>query len=180
MMTQDEMIATLEIQQLLFRYCRGVDRGDADMIRSVYHAGARDSHGAYDGSGEGFADWLVPRMDAVPIVGQHHITNMLIDVAGDEAGGESYFIAYQPDIMEDTGQPALAIAGGRYLDRFSRRDGAWKIVDRQVIFDFSFAPQAREVWRAHATFPTGGRREGDPSFGFFDTPPGNRKAELND
>lgn len=45
-MTPGEISAHIEIQQVLFRYCRGVDRGDKELLRSVYHPGATDNHGS--------------------------------------------------------------------------------------------------------------------------------------
>jgi len=36
-----------EIRDALFRYCRGIDRGDAAMMRSAYHADAIEHHGDF-------------------------------------------------------------------------------------------------------------------------------------
>ena len=33
------------IRDVLARYWRGIDRGDADLVRSTYHPDARDAHG---------------------------------------------------------------------------------------------------------------------------------------
>ena len=84
-MTPDEALAHIEIQQVIYRYCRGVDRGDAALIASVYHDDAMDHHGAWQGRGKDFGDYLVPAMDGSPLSSQHHITNSLIEVAGDTA-----------------------------------------------------------------------------------------------
>jgi hypothetical protein len=172
-MTSDEATAIVEIQQLLFRYCRGVDRGELATLKSVYHPNAHDHHGAFVGLAEAFADELVPKMDKAGIVGQHHITNVLVEVDGDRGVGESYFLAYHPTELAGAAGEGLAVAGGRYLDRFERRDGVWKITDRRVIFDFSVAPENRTPWRAHQSFLVGGRREADPSHGFFDAAGGS-------
>jgi hypothetical protein len=161
----DELTAHIEIQQVLYRYCRGVDRGDAAMIASVYHPEAIDRHGSWSGLGKDFGGYLVPNMDATPLIGQHHITNTLIQVHGDEAEVESYFVAFHPE-TRDSG-PAHAVVCGRYLDRFAKRGGAWLIADRQVVIDVSRAP-AREVdWPGAGFFPAGGRRETDPSATHF-------------
>ncbi|MDB5446065.1 MAG: hypothetical protein JWQ97_1382, partial [Phenylobacterium sp.] len=32
----EELAAHIEIQQVLYRYCRGVDRGDVALLASVY------------------------------------------------------------------------------------------------------------------------------------------------
>ena len=48
-----------EIRQLLYRYARGVDRADIDILRSVYAEGGTDRHGLFDGPGEDFAGVVV-------------------------------------------------------------------------------------------------------------------------
>ncbi|MCK9470111.1 MAG: nuclear transport factor 2 family protein, partial [Porticoccaceae bacterium] len=54
-----EMLDRHKIYQVLTRYCRGVDRGDAALIKSVYHDDAIDDHGMFKGLGKDFADWIV-------------------------------------------------------------------------------------------------------------------------
>lgn len=165
-MNIEQISAYIEIQQLLYRYCRGVDRGDKALLASVYHDGAQDDHGSFKGSGADFAVWIVDEMDKSHTLGQHHITNMLIEVDGDTAKGESYFIAYHPSEVPGTGKESLALAGGRYLDCFEKRDGAWRITDRKVVIDFTRAPDPRNPWEAEPFFTQAGRREADPSHGF--------------
>ncbi len=156
----------IEIQQVLYRYCRAVDRGDEALLRSVYHPGAIDRHGAFEGSGEAFAAMLVPLMDGAPRVGQHHITNILIELRGDTADVESYFLALHPLGDAATGAASHVPVTGRYLDRFARRDGEWRIVERTVVLDWSATPLGWTPWAAQGDYPQGGRRESDPSHGF--------------
>jgi len=160
-----EVAAHIEIQQVLYRYCRGVDRGDAAMIASVYHPGAIDRHGAWSGPGKSFAEYLVPNMDKAGRVGQHHITNALIEVRGDEARVESYYIALHPETRE--GGTGHVLVCGRYLDRFARRDGAWLIDDREVMVDVSRPLTDVADWAGAANFPAGQRREADRSAELF-------------
>jgi hypothetical protein len=155
----------MEIQQVLYRYCRAVDRGDEALLRGVYHPGAIDRHGAFEGSGDAFAAMLVASMDAAPRVGQHHITNILIELDGDGADVESYFLALHPLGDASTGEASHVPVTGRYLDRFERRDGVWKIADRTVVLDWSAGPFAWSRWSAQGNYPQGGRREKDPSHG---------------
>jgi len=160
-MSPQEVAAHLEIQQALYRYCRGVDRGEPETIASVYHPDARDRHGAWEGLGRDFAAYLVPQMDAVPVVGQHHITSILIELAGAEAEVESYFIAFHPEAGPDG--PRFVQVCGRYLDRFERRGGAWRIAARQVVVDIARVLDDAPTWPGAARFPAGGRRDADPS-----------------
>jgi hypothetical protein len=154
----------IEIQQVLYRYCRAVDRGDEILLRSVYHPEAVDRHGAFEGTGEAFAAMLVASMDKAPRVGQHHITNILIDLNGDVAEVESYFLALHPLGDMETGEASHVPVTGRYLDRFERRDGVWKIADRTVVLDWSAAPVEWAPWVAQNDYPQGRRRNDDPSY----------------
>lgn len=156
-----EIGAHLEIQQVLYRYCRGVDRGDAALIASVYHPDAIDHHGAWFGVGKDFGAFLVPNMDVTPLTGQHHITNALIELHGDEAEVESYFVAFHPETTE--AGPGYALVCGRYIDRFARRNNVWLIADRQVVIDISRTLDRQPDWPGAAQFPRGARREADPS-----------------
>lgn len=166
----EQLADTIAIQQLLYRYCRGVDRGDRALIASVYHADARDDHGGFKGLGSDFANWIVDAMDQNRMIGQHHITNMLIEVDGDVAHGESYFLAFHPDAViageGDVGGEGLSFSGGRYLDRFEKRGGAWRIADRRVVFDWSRAPEPPSPWSAATGALHGARRADDISHGF--------------
>ena len=162
----DELSAHIEIRQVLMTYCRGVDRGDEALIASVYHEGALDKHGSFQGTGADFAPYIVNSMDQSPIQGQHIINNVYIDFDGDEAKVESYFIALHPYPGAD-GQYTLAFVGGRYLDDFAFRHGRWAITDRSVVFDWTRDTLPGDEWAASAVFPQGGRREADPSHAFF-------------
>lgn len=165
-MTLDELAAHESIRQVLYRYCRGVDRGDVATISGVYHPDAVDRHGPWSGPGREFADYLVPSMDQ-SATGQHHITNMLIELDGASAAVESYFIAFHPQPPEE-GEARHVLVAGRYLDRFEQRDGQWLIAERTVVIDVS-RPLAADVadWVGAASFPSGARRGDDLSAAFF-------------
>jgi ketosteroid isomerase-like protein len=158
-MDLDDVIAELEIRRSLYRYCRGVDRGDAEMIASAYHEDADENHGAFRGTGREFAAFLVPLMDGAPETSQHQVTNVLIQRDGDSANVESYFIAFH---AQDEG--GRAFVSGRYLDRFERRGGDWKIVQRHVIID---ADGPATLGMDLSQYPRGGRREADLSHGWI-------------
>ncbi len=157
-----------EIHQVLMRYSRGIDRGDPEMIASVYHEGAVDQHGPwrFTNAKRELPELTIPRLDALQGVAQHHITNYLIELDGDGAAVESYFIAFQPTKLDD-GSEVLSLLGGRYLDRFERRSGCWAIVERSVVIDWSRHNMPGEDWPAAKLFPPPGRREADPSHELF-------------
>jgi hypothetical protein len=134
----DDLAAKEEIRQAMARYSRGIDRRDEALLQSVYHEDSTDDHGwglAAGGwdiaalvrrDGKGFPDeWKLTSH----FLGQH-----LIDVAGDEAVSEVYFIA--TNIIEHDGRDWAQVSSGRYLDRWERREGQFKIAHRQVIYDW--------------------------------------------
>ena len=162
----DEVTSRAEIMDVLWRYCRGVDRGDVNLLKSVYHPDAIDDHGTYNGPGDGFAEYIVSAMDRPDIVGQHHITNVNFEFDGDVAKVESYYLAFQPVTIEG-GPNEIALVGGRYNDIFERRDGKWLISHRRVLGDFSRDRLSGPSWPRATNFPQGARREADPSQGFF-------------
>ena len=165
-MTTDELITREEIRDVLYRYCRAVDRGDRELLKSVYHADATDNHGTFRGSGMEFADHIVDAMDEVNHVGQHHITNILMEIEGDAAAVESYFLAFHPWFSSSAGGQHNFV-GGRYLDRFERRLGRWRIARREVVIDWSRAELPGGDMPGLQEFTRGGRRQDDFSANWF-------------
>ena len=56
----------LQIQDLIYRWCRSIDRLDFDAMRSVFHPDATDTHGAYDGGVDGLIEWIRERHRTIP------------------------------------------------------------------------------------------------------------------
>lgn len=63
----------------------------------------------------------------------HNICNVLIEVGGDIARCESY-VTVIVRIPQD-GRAVDWTHAGRYVDRFERRDGEWRIAYRTVVYD---------------------------------------------
>jgi hypothetical protein len=128
------LLAQREIEDVLHRYCRGIDRLDLEAVRDCYWPDATDSHGGFAGTRDEFVDWvakLLPRFEST----MHFLGNVLIEVAGDAAVAESYALAFHrsPDP-----RPSLnLVVGVRYVDRFERRRGAWKIARRVCVTEWS-------------------------------------------
>lgn len=122
------------IRDCLHRYCRAVDRMDEACLRSVYWPDATDRHGPYQGSASGFIDWALDKLQGGPR-GVHMLSNILIDLRGDVAGVESYFQALQCD-RDPQGQPRESVLVGRYIDRFEKRHGEWRVAQRTVVYDW--------------------------------------------
>jgi hypothetical protein len=129
-LTVDDLLARHEIADVILRYARGVDRLDFDLVRSCYHPGAYDDHGSFKGDVDGFiamCEKFLPKWSAT----QHFMGNMLIEVDGEVAKAETYAVAYHRR-QDDDGTGKDDVFGIRYVDRFERRDGDWKIAYRVV------------------------------------------------
>ncbi|SHK53048.1 SnoaL-like domain-containing protein [Pseudonocardia thermophila] len=156
-----ELLARQEIQDVLVRYCRAVDRGDLALLRSVYHPDATDDHGIFSGNAHEFAEWLLAQPGRDALVTQHHLTNSTVLVEGDSARAETYFVA----VHRRPGPPVeVGLFGGRYVDRLERRDGVWRIASRVVVHDWSRYASAGEEWPGLESFARGGQAPDDPGW----------------
>ncbi|MBL8554849.1 MAG: nuclear transport factor 2 family protein [Phenylobacterium sp.] len=141
--TLDLLAARAEIADVVNRFCHMVDRHRWELIDDVFHA---------DGASR-FLDAVrtIPQMEQSgrttlgPLSATHHQTgNMLIRVEGDTAWAETYVIAFHavPTSAPAGGfwggrdAPYEGVAGGRYVDRLERRDGRWKIAERQTLVEW--------------------------------------------
>jgi hypothetical protein len=129
---RDELVDREAIRDCLARYCRGVDRFDADMLRSVYWPEAIDDHGIFEGTVEEFIAWSEPQLRAA---GQfvHMIGNSLIRIEGSTAKVETYFWAV---LTNPGGSGRDLLHAGRYMDQFERRGDEWRIAARLVAIDW--------------------------------------------
>jgi len=147
------------IWDCLMRYTRGVDRLDADLIRSAFWEDGHDSHGQMDGSPENFIETWMPtqaRREAC----QHSVTNHAVEVDGDVADAETYFQV----AIRNSGSDTLELVGGRYLDRYERRAGEWRIFTRLVVLDWQCRADASGMDRRLAGSHRGSRDRQDPSY----------------
>ena len=164
----ERLLSKQAIAEVLYRRARAGDRSDAELAHACYHPGATERHGVFDGLATDFIDvasFTRPRPGS-PIKGMHHVvTNILVDFKDDEdAFVESYHVAWCQ--MTDGTDATI---GGRYLDRFARRDGRWAIAHRDVIFDWSrVEPETEKFWAKHpaADFLYGKRGPDDPLYNY--------------
>lgn len=154
-----ELIARERIRDVIYRYCRGIDRRRFDLVRSCYHPDAIDLHGAYQGGVDGFIDY-VERQLATYEMTQHMIGNMLIEIDGDRARVESYVHSIHripPGGRHDVARDFWV--GLRYVDDFERRDD-WRIAHRVCVLDWTRTdPVPAGGWR-FTDVDVIGRRDG--------------------
>jgi hypothetical protein len=145
------------IERVLRRYCRGVDRAEVETLKSVFHPDAINEDRGSVTNAHAWAEVVIPTLRAMFTGTMHHITNFDIQLDGDRAVSESYYIAYH-QLREDEAL-LIAFAGssyvermraagrldgsheyigkGRYFNRWERRDGAWRMTLRIATFEFN-------------------------------------------
>lgn len=129
------LVSTEAIRQVIFRYCRAIDRRDRQLLASVYWPDAKESRSSdFQGDSEGFLNWVFALLDGMERT-QHFIGNTLIEVDGDKARAESYFRAYHR-IRGGKAAWTDEFVSGRYIDRFECRGGEWRIAERVVGLDW--------------------------------------------
>ncbi|GCE41164.1 nuclear transport factor 2 family protein [Rhodococcus sp. USK10] len=156
-----------EIHDVLMRYCRGVDRCDESILKSVYHHDSYDDHGYWRGNGHEFASFVAKRLMAANLSTTHSVTNVLIDIDGDSARSESQVMV----TLVRRGEPTVVdLMGARYLDKLTRRDGVWRIAERTVVLDWHKCEQWQDGDSPMPLddFRRGGRGSDDPLYDFLD------------
>lgn len=126
-----------DILDCMSRYTRGADRLDRNLLLSAYHEDATDDRGAFTGGREARIDWLLKFLETLGHT-SHHISNFTIEIDGDVAHAESYVLT---TLMPKDGS-TVTLGGARYIDRFERRCGEWRIAHRESVMDFSFTVPA--------------------------------------
>ena len=148
-----------EILDCLNRYCRGLDRLDPELIASAYHPDAVDNHYTFVGGVEAFVPYAI-EIESRFHATHHGITSHNCEIDGDTAHSESY--VYWNLRRKD--RETVTCGGGRYVDRFERRNGQWRIAVRRVFMDWSFEVSA-EAWnKDRHWFIVGSRDRADASY----------------
>jgi len=153
------------IRECVYRYSRGVDRLDADMVRSAYWEDCVDNHMGFVGNAEEFIAWSFPIMGAMD-QSQHYISNILMTINGNSADAESYFYGFHR-ITTPEGEKNDVVGGGRYLDTMEKRGEEWRIMKRMVVTDwFRQYPDSADWSQGMLGIPIdpGGRYPDDDSY----------------
>lgn len=150
------------IAEQLHNYARAMDRIDHALGYAVWHEGGTADYGPmFQGTGRGFIDWVCETHRTM-IAHAHLISNIRAEVQGDQAVSEAY--VHVNLRFESEGRLKQVVGFGRYLDRWSRRDGRWAIDHRVYVQDFDdirdAGPQIVEPW--------GKRDRTDPSYALFE------------
>jgi hypothetical protein len=191
---ESDMADKLEIREALERYARGLDRRDLEMALSAFHDISHVEHGHFRGSGHDWVRFVLssPPIDRIGIGSadpaldvvesqQHHVTNQLIELHGDMAYSEAYFLQYT--LTNRGGQRLLSSVGGRYCEQYERRGGQWRIVERQALRDWDSVTPIITRFPKWEDSPQGARDRTDATYwhgeaGIPPGPPTSRAADV--
>jgi len=131
-----------EVTNALVRYFRGVDRDDDELAFRPSMGDAIRHHGTTTVSVP--EQSKLAQQARISTSSMHCLTNVVIHVDHGTALDESYVLRLnynEPESAdlqaEPAGEATVELFGGRYFDRFERRDGEWKIAERAVVLDLS-------------------------------------------
>jgi hypothetical protein len=154
-----EMLDKQEIVEQIYNYGRSMDRLDHALGKAVFHPEAVADYGEqmYQGTGWGFVDMALGAHLGY-LSHSHQFSNILIQVDGDAAASETYGdVTLRRRDADGVFQDIRNL--GRYVDRWTRRDGVWRILHRQYVHDFD------QSGPSTGQFETRGRRDRrDPSY----------------
>ncbi len=120
------------IREVANRYSHGVDRLDADCMRSAYWPEAIDDHGVFVGNAWEFVDRVVSTHEKWAWT-MHATTNHMIELGGDgvSATGQLYNVS----TLMSADRTTINTWYGRYLDRYEKRGDEWRIIHRVCVHE---------------------------------------------
>jgi hypothetical protein len=121
-----------DIVDCLTRFGRGMDRFDRELFLSAFHTDAVIAAGPFVGGPDALYDWAAALHNLGQLATHHNLLNHTLDINGDVAHSELYYLFVGRNRDETNW-----MAGGRYIDRLERRDGAWKIALRTNVIEWS-------------------------------------------
>lgn len=129
-----QLVAEHGIRQAINSYMRAQDRLLPELHLSAFHADAWVDCGLFAGPAADFVDFA-QRFLADCDASQHMISQADIQVEGDTARGEVYFLAHHR--ITENGEKKDLFVAGRYHDEYACRDGRWAITRRKEIVDWA-------------------------------------------
>ncbi len=138
------------VAHILYDYARANDRVDEALLRGCFWAESLHHHGGFNGKSSDFIGFALKILRTVKYTA-HHISNVAVEVKGDQALSECYYFAHHRRDAKTGGGEEDAFFEGRYIDRLERRAGAWKIIQRRGLSDYTVvepAPTPFASWPA--------------------------------
>ncbi len=117
------------ITAVLHGYCRHVDLAHPGEVAALFTVDCLFDYGhgrVFEGR-EALGALLADRLGAYENT-SHHLSNVAVDIDGDEAHAESYIYAFH----RSAGGGDAVHVWGRYYDRLVRTDAGWLIAHRRI------------------------------------------------
>jgi len=171
---EQSLIDRQNIADQIARLARGVDRLDLDVFTTHFDDSMTMAFGSIEVPGStfvGMSSGDAPNRYAT----QHAVSNVVIAVDGDEALSSTHLfgvISYRPGFgpafikERNSATGGLLFSGCRYLDRWQRVTGGWRLVRRDLVQEWTgrFDNTAMADFAASPA-SVGTRDLGDPSYG---------------
>ncbi len=129
----------IAIEDVLARYCRGIDRCDAEELAAVFTDNARIDYGDGAKPRDQTIAELMQGLGTMHLT-QHNIGNVICRIDGNRAKAETYCVALH--ILPGEAGDSELVVGGRYLDTLAKVQNAlgaheWRIAERLYIMDWN-------------------------------------------
>jgi hypothetical protein len=158
--SMDERADRQAIYDVVLRYCRGIDRLDMDLVRSCYHPDGIDHHTGFEGERDDYITWVEAQLRKL-VSTMHMVGNHAVSISGDVATSETYGTAFH---LGDAAKGTESFTTGyRWVDRFERRDGEWRVTERFALREWTRAEPDQRPGDPKES-PTGSRDKNDPSY----------------
>lgn len=142
------MTGTLEdreaIRDVIAAYAHALDRRRWGMMESLFHEDAQFQFGTVLGDWRGFVEQARAIIDPC-LATQHQLGQVLFGFESDAiCHTETYMTAMHtippgypaPEVFPDKGKIYSAVIAGRYVDRFEKRQGEWRLAQRTGLYDW--------------------------------------------
>jgi len=123
-------------QTLAYKYARAIDQRDLDGVCDIFTDDGRISGPGFDMSGRSGFEGMIKQVSDNFLKTQHQVFNVLAEIDGDTATGETYCQANHIIKNEDGSwlNHAWAI---RYQDSYVKDGANWKYKARKLIVDWT-------------------------------------------
>lgn len=129
-----ELADRLAIAETLARYCRGIDRCDAEQLAAAFTPDALIDYGDGARPVAVVIPGLMAGLGSMRLT-QHNISNTVIRITGETARAETNCVALHL-IPTPDGEIEMVV-GGRYLDTLVKLAGRWLIAERLYVMDWN-------------------------------------------
>jgi hypothetical protein len=126
-----ELLDRQEIYDRLMRYLRGIDRNDGELVQDAFWPDALVDHGHSKFRGEGIGAYFADVSKHATVNQTHFVMNIVYELNGDLATTEAQALYIAE--TERNSVPYLFCRCIRYIDRWEKREGVWRVFHRTVV-----------------------------------------------